>query len=345
MTTDLQTVEEREQKRYNFLKAIYDAVGDSTGDAAIQYKDIIVKAGLEFNEANDIFIYVRDKGFLSNRTGTGWFALSHQGIVEMEQSILYPEERTEHFKPGVIQHFYAAVGVVQNETQSTAHVVQDNEDSARSTDRRDVERALNADQQLVLARQERRERMIHLIYDKSEANLKKHISKAEMKEEMGLTEIEYRATFDYLKAEGLVVITVSGGGGHFEITQWGIEYVERKIKNPNAGDERESGRTEQHFYAPVGAVQNAAHSTAYVTQNNLSGSTELLRLVQELREKVEALDNNQEALEQVYDLEEEVTSANPKKSRVIAAAKYIGTTVKDIGVNVAAEAIVKAMGG
>lgn len=345
MTTDLHTVEEREQKRYNFLKAIYDAVGDSTGDVAISYKEAAEKAGLQHGEGYQIFTYVRDKGFLSGRGGTGSLALSHEGIKEMEHSILYPEDRTEHFRPGVVQHFYAAVGVVQNASRSTAHIAQNNQGNEESAGVGGVERALSADQQLVLARIELRERMMRLIYDKSEGDLRKHISKREIKEELGLPEIEYRAVRDYLTSEGLIVTTVVGGGGHFEITQWGIDYVESKIKNPNVGDERDSGRTEQHFYAPVGAVQNAPNSTAYVNQNNLSGSRELPRLVQELREKVEALGDNQQALEQVNDLEEEVRSANPKKSRMIAAAQYIGNTVKDIGVNVAAEAIIKALGG
>jgi hypothetical protein len=334
MTTDLEKVEEREQKRYNFLKAIYDKVGDSTGDDAIRYAEASEKARLGHGEGYQIFTYVRDKGFLSGRTGVGWLALSHQGIIEMERSILHPEERTDHFKPGVVQRFYAAVGVVQNAADSTAYVTQNNEG---------VERALSADQQLVLARMERRERVMRLIYDKSEGNLNKHISKAQIKAEEGLSEVEFRAVFNYLQAENLVDATVTGGV--FEITPWGIEYMERRIKNPNAGGDNDSSRPEQHFYAPVGAVQNAPHSTAYVTQNNLINSTEMLRLIQDLREKIEALDDNQVALEHVNDLEEEVKSANPKKSRIIAAAKYAGTVARDIGVSVAAEAIVKAAGG
>jgi hypothetical protein len=334
MATDLEKVEEREQKRYNFLKAIYDSVGDSAGDEAVKYTEVFEKAGLKHGEGHEIFTYVRDKGFFSGRTGTGWLALSHEGIIEMERSILYPKERTDHFKPGVVQRFYAAVGVVQNAADSAAHVTQNNGG---------VERALSADQQLVLVRQQRRERVMRLIYDKSEANLRKHISKAEIKEEEGLSESEYRAVYFYLKAEGLVDDTVTGGV--FEITQRGIDYVERRIKNPDGEDDADAGRSEQHFYAPVGAVQNAPHSTAYVTQNNLSNSTELLRLIQDLREKVEALDDNQQALEQVNDLEEEAKSASPKKSRIIAAAKYVGDIVKDVGVSVAAEAIVKAAGG
>ena len=333
MATDLEKVEEREQKRYNFLKAIYDSVGDSAGGEGVKYTEVFEKAGLEHGEGHEIFTYVRDKGFFSGGTGTGWLALSHEGIIEMERSILYPKERTDHFKPGVVQRFYAAVGVVQNAAESTAHVTQNNEG---------VERALNADQQLVLARQERRERVMRLIYDKSEANLRKHISKAEIKAEEGLSESEYRAVYFYLKAEGLVDDTVTGGV--FEITQAGIDYVERRIKNPDGEDEADAGRSEQHFYAPVGAVQNAPHSTAYVTQNNLGNSTELLRLVRDLREKIEALGDNQEALEQVNDLEQEIQSPDPKKSRIKASLKYILSAAKDAGVNALADAISKAAG-
>jgi len=68
-------------------------------------------------------------------------------------------------------------------------------------------------------------------------------------------------------------------------------------------------------------------------------------LIQELRARVEALANNQEAIEHINDLEEEAKSPKPKKSRIIAAAKYVGTIVKDIGVSVAAESNRKAAGG
>jgi len=68
----------------------------------------------------------------------------------------------------------------------------------------------------------------------------------------------------------------------------------------------------------------------------------LVSLIQELRAKVEALPINQDAMDQLTDLEEEAKSPTPKKSRIIAAAKYVGSIVKDVGVSVAAEAIVKA---
>lgn len=333
MSTDLEKVEERERKRYSLLKTLYDNVGDST-HGGIRYTEAFQKALLDEDEGHDIFEYLVEKGLISKHTGIGWFALSHQGIREMEQSILHPQENTDHFKSGVVQRFYAAVGVVQNAANSTVHVSQNNEM---------MEQALNADQQLVLARQDKRRRMMRRIYDKADGNISNHIYYDEIQEEEGLTKPEFDAVFDYFKEEGLVNDRYSGGV--FEITQRGIEYVERQIKRPDEKEDSGLEHSEQHFYGPVGAVQNAPRSTAYVTQNNIINTAELFQLVKELRAKVEALPNNEEALEQVTDLEEEAKQATPKKSRIIATAKYIGSIVKDVGVNVAAEAIIKAAGG
>ena len=332
MSSDLQMVEERERKRYSLLKTIYDASGDDTSDG-IRYSEAFETAGLEEDEGHDILEYLMQKGLMSNRTGIGWLALSHEGIVEMEQSIMHPEQPTEHFRSDVVQRFYAAVGVVQNTAKSISKVTQNDEGAMAS---------LTADQKLVTERQERRERMMRRIYDKSEGNISRHIYYNEVRTEEGLTEAEFNPVFDYLKANWLVDDRYSGGV--FEITQIGIEYVESQIKKPYMKGEASSERTEQHFYGPVGAVQNAEGSTAYVNQTVVN-SIELLSLIEVLRGKLQGLPNNEEALEQLADLEEEAKSTSPKKSRIVAAAKYIGSIAKDIGVSVASEAIVKAAGG
>jgi hypothetical protein len=333
MSADLQVVEERERRRYSLLKTLYDSAGDDTTDG-IHYKEAFDKAGLEEEEGHDILEFLNQKGLLSNRTGIGWLALSHEGIVEMEASIMRPEKPTENFGPAVVQRFYAAVGVVQNAPKSTADISQKNEFLADS---------LTADQQLVKEREDRRERVMRRIYDKSAGNIYSHISYDEVRNEEQLTEAEFNAVFDYLKANGLVDDRYSGGV--FEITQWGIEYAEARIRTPEGPTDTPVARDEQHFYGPVGAVQNAENSVAHVSQTNVWNSGELLSLIRELRARVEAIPINQEAMEHINDLEEEAKSPSPKKSRIIAAAKYVGTIVKDIGVSVAAEAIVKAAGG
>jgi hypothetical protein len=50
-------------------------------------------------------------------------------------------------------------------------------------------------------------------------------------------------------------------------------------------------------------------------------------------------------LEQIDNLEEEARSANPKASRIKAAAKYIADIVKDVGVSVLSDTISKLAGG
>jgi hypothetical protein len=336
MSTDLKTIEERQQKRYRLFKTIYDCTGDSTSEGA-HFTEVFMKAGFDEHdeEGHRILDYLYQKGLLSNRVGIGGLALSHEGIREIEQSILHPESSTEHFKPGVVQHFYAAVGAVQNAPDSTAYVTQNNESIAR---------ALDADQQLVATRKERRRQMMLRIYDKSEGSINEDIDFDDLREEEGLSEVDFNAVYDYLKAEGLVDNRTMGGGV-FEITQRGIEYAERQIRHPQVNDEPASNRSEQHFHGPVGAVQNASGSTAYVTQNNVINSTELLSLIQELREKIQSLPDNEEALEQIDNLEEEARSANPKASRIKAAAKYIANIVKDVGVSVLSDTISKAAGG
>jgi hypothetical protein len=335
MSAALQKVGERQEKRFRLLKTIYDHSGDSTTEG-IHYAEAFEKAGLEEDEGHNILNYLYEQGLLSKRTGIGWLALSHEGIIEVEQSLLHPEADTEHFKSGIIQHFYGEVGVVQNAGDSTANVTHHNDGGGHP---------LSADRQVVIQRQERRRRMMLRIYEKAEGNINNHVFYDEVQEEEGLTDMEFNAVFDYLKAEGLVSDRYVGGGT-FEITQKGVEYAERQLKHPHAGDAlTASGRLEQHFYRPVGAVQNGPGNTAHITQYNAGDSAELLRLIQELRVKVEAAQGETEVLDKISELEKEAKSDSPKKSTIIETAKYIGNMVRDMGVGVAAEAIVKATSG
>lgn len=259
-------------------------------------------------------------------------ALSYQGIVEVEQSIMHPESPTEYFGPGMVQHFYAAVGIVQNAADSTARIEQENEGTAR---------ALNADQQLVRARQERRFRVLKRIYDKADGNMGNAVLWHQVQAE-GLGEEEWWPVWDYLTLGGFIKERHTGA---VCLTRHGVERVERLLRHPRAAAPYgPAGRPEQHFYAPVGAVQNAPGSTAYVTQNNAANTSELLSLIAELRSRLEALPGSEEALEQVADLEGEVQSPSPKKSRIKASIKYILEVVKDTGVNVLADAISKSAG-
>lgn len=333
MGTELERVDERQQARYRVLKNIYDAAGDSiTGGCDITIA--FAGAASDMDEGYGILDYLGEKGLISDSTAGRNVALSYHGIVEVEQSIMHPESPTGYFGPGMVQHFYAAVGVVQNTDESTAQVKQENEGVAR---------ALNADQQTVRARQGRRWRVLKKIYDKADGNVGNAVLWHRVKEEEGLGDEEWWAIWDYLTLGGFIKERHTGA---VCLTRYGVERVERLLRNPNLTDapSAPAGRYEQHFHAPVGAVQNAPGSTAYVTQNNAAGTSELLSLISELRSRLEALPGSEDALEQISDLEEEVQSPSPKKSRIKASLKYILEVVKDTGVNVLADAISKSAG-
>ena len=333
MGIELEKIDERQKARYRVLKNIYDAAGDSiTGGCDIS--DAFEGAASDMEEGHGILEYLDEKGLISDSTAGSNVALSYQGIVEVEQSIMRPESPTQYFGPGMVQHFYAAVGVVQNAAASAARVEQENEGAAR---------ALNEDQQIVRARQERRWRVLKRIYDKADGNVGNAVLWHQVQEEEGLGEEEWWPVWDYLTLGGFIKERHTGA---VCLTRYGVERVERVLRHPLAADAPHgpTERPEQHFYAPVGAVQNALGSTAYVNQNNAAGTSELLSLIAELRSRLEALPGNEDALEQVSDLEEEVQSPNPKKSRIKASLKYILEIVKDTGVNVLAEAISKSAG-
>lgn len=331
--TELEQVEDRQRARYHVIKNVYDEAGDSITEGC-DLSTAFEGAATDMEDGHGILEYLDEKGLLSDSTGGPYVALSHQGIVEIEESIMNPDAPTEHFKQGMVQYFYAAVGVVQNAQDSTAHVSQNNEGMSRM---------LNADQEKVRSRQERRWRVLKRIYDKSNGNVGNAVLWHKVQEEESLSDEEWWPVWDYLSAEGLMKETYSGA---VSITHYGIERVEKIMRNPEA--EKESygrgGQSVQHFYAPVGAVQNAPQSTAYVTQHNTINSSEVLSLIEELRAKIETLPDNQEALEQIGDLEDEVKSQSPRKSRIKASLQYILSVTSDTGVSVLAEVISKAAG-
>lgn len=333
MGTELDRIDERQEARYRVLKNIYDRAGDSiTGGCDIN--DAFEGAASDMEDGHGILEYLGEKGLISDSTAGRDVALSHWGIVEVEQSIMHPESPTEYFGPGMVQHFYAAVGVVQNAADSTARVEQENEGAAS---------ALNADQQLVRARQERRFRVLKRIYDKADGNVGNAVLWHQVQAEEGLGEEEWWPVWDYLTGGGFIKERYSGA---VSLTRHGVERVEMLLRHPRAADapRGSAGRPEQHFYAPVGAVQNAPGSTAFVNQNNAANTSELLSLIAELRSRLEALPGSEEALEQVADLEGEVQSPSPKKSRIKASLKYILEVIKDTGVSVLADAISKSAG-
>lgn len=84
----------------------------------------------------------------------------------------------------------------------------------------------------------------------------------ELRREAGLNELDFRQALDDLLQAGMLEVRDQA----VRITRKGINEHRRTLRQPPPSHENASQQIVQNFYAPVGAVQNAPHSTAEVRQ-------------------------------------------------------------------------------
>lgn len=79
----------------------------------------------------DIAGYLEEEGLLvigvdkqEGRLPMQHLCLTHKGIIEVERSIEYPTEATEHFPAPIVQYFNGPVGSVQSGQNNTSRAVQ-----------------------------------------------------------------------------------------------------------------------------------------------------------------------------------------------------------------------------
>lgn len=185
------------------------------------------------------------------------------------------------------------------------------------TDKQEAVRILGAwskeDELLVRDRESCRYRVLRRLYDMSGANVDRGVPYNRLQEAEGLDEQSWWAVHDYLKSEGLI-----RQGTYIEITERGVDEIERSRRSPQHSTEHFSSHVIQHFYGNVGAVQTGSNSTAVVTQRQNSNA-ELLHLVELLGHAVEATSetaSREDALEQLDILMEEAGLENPRPKRI-----------------------------
>lgn len=172
------------QRAYLCLRSLYDQTGDSIMKMVPSSE---VRVGPDGPAAGEsVLDYLEGKGLLSFPAGRA-VRITHRGIVEAERIIMDPALSDKYFG-----------GASPREVK------------------------------LVRERQERRQRLLGKLYDKlSELHggaMDALIQHAKVTEGESLTDEEWEAVCDYLKAEGLVDLRVNGLIG---ITQPGIDAVEQ----------------------------------------------------------------------------------------------------------------------
>jgi len=123
---------EKDKKRYEILRWIFDeADGDESSFVDLRK---LIDEKTDYSEANrlerefeTISDYLAGENLIKQIAENGLFVqLTHQGVIEVEESIRNPEKPTEHFSVPVIQNFQytfnAPVGSVQQGNQNVANV-------------------------------------------------------------------------------------------------------------------------------------------------------------------------------------------------------------------------------
>ena len=117
----LDSILEKQRKRYLVLLRIYELT-DGNEQEILQLEP---PEGLDEKELMPIVDYLAGEGLIHRlATEAPLLQISHLGVTEVEQSLVNPQEPTEHFVATVIQHFHGNVGSVQTGNQSVANVIQ-----------------------------------------------------------------------------------------------------------------------------------------------------------------------------------------------------------------------------
>ena len=106
--SDQEKLVKKESNRYQVLKLFYDKVGDqrnSTLNERDVLKHLVEQEGMPQEEAESAFKYLLDENLLEGMTIGGGTSITHPGVKEIEASIKYPHQATQHFSAQAIQVF------------------------------------------------------------------------------------------------------------------------------------------------------------------------------------------------------------------------------------------------
>ena len=92
------TLEEKKTIRLIFLKTLYEDSNGNTLDFVDMY-ELGEKLGLTSDVAYQTAQYLDGEGLLEIRTLDGGVTITHSGVIEIEEAIENPGEKTEHFPP------------------------------------------------------------------------------------------------------------------------------------------------------------------------------------------------------------------------------------------------------
>jgi hypothetical protein len=121
--TDKDIIIQKQKNRYQILLEIWRRVGGIEHERT-DFLSVCAKFGIGIEEMEEYLDYLAAENLIDATQSSLEVALSHKGIIEIENSINYPQKNTEHFPSTIIQNFNAAVGAVQTGSHNTSNVNQ-----------------------------------------------------------------------------------------------------------------------------------------------------------------------------------------------------------------------------
>ncbi len=200
----------------------------------------------------------------------------------------------------------------------------------------------NAD--LVSQKQRKRYEILLSLWRASNGTAHRNINFLEICSNLGIDDFEEAQEYlNYFAAEGLIN---NNAGFEIGLSHKGIVEIENSIYHPQKSTEHFPSTIIQNFNAPVGSVQTGPHNTSNVNQNFENNVSEVLKLLNELKNSLKDLpiEQRQEATELTDFIEGEIVSESPNKTKLKAFLKQLGTFTVDTASNIAATAIAKYYG-
>lgn len=116
-------IRERQSKRFQFLKLLYDEVNDFYAKAEspnqvplASTRDLGNQLGFTSVETQQIVTYLHHEGLVKMVT-VGKITIQHAGIKEVEEALSKPEKPTEHFPAHVTQYIINAQQITNSPIQ------------------------------------------------------------------------------------------------------------------------------------------------------------------------------------------------------------------------------------
>jgi len=132
MSGDLERGLERQKQRYQMLRELYQRVG--TNECPVKdFFSIAQRLEIDPKVAEEVLLYLEGESLLERMSQGESILIAKKGVLEVEQSLSYPNESTEHFSALVIHSYapvhsigaeVASVGVAQNHHPDQAEILQ-----------------------------------------------------------------------------------------------------------------------------------------------------------------------------------------------------------------------------